>query len=274
MNLTACLTAHIERASRLLQANASGSEVHEARKELKYARAILQLSRKVLSSRQYDHLRVKLRQAAHSLSELRDSEVSVQTCTALLTCCTKNTERAVLQDLVRLLRLRHARLLQRRQRDTAAARAYLREALRTPVMLDAVQNSDITDGVRRSYVRGRKLFRSNVDRPSDARLHTWRRRTNTLRYQLQIVADEIAGFARPIKRLSKLLDLLGMDHDLLVVRLMLEAAPISLPIEAASKLLRRQQVDIRERALRLGSRIYARKPRRFVDRCARHQAAR
>lgn len=266
--LGADLGTHLRRALRLLRPDASAATVHAARKQLKHARAILRLTRDALDRRVYASLQDGLRSAAHSLSELRDSEVLLSTCAALLECSTKRSERAVLRALQRALRLHHARLLQRRASDTGHARSHLRECLQARVPTHAVGWPVLAHGLRRSYRRARKLFKQ-AEQLDDARLHAWRRQVSVLRYQLLTIDRLSKGLAPTARRCHELADLLGLDRDLFLLGCALQSSVGRPSAAAALKLLRRQRTELRRRALQLGAKLYARKPRRFIHHCER-----
>jgi CHAD domain len=267
MDLIEIIVAHTRRALQLLAPDASAAAVHAVRKELKHARAILRLSRDVLPIRWYEYLRVRLRAAADSLGELRDSEVALRTCAALLSCTTKDAERAALVGLQRWLRLRHAQLLQRRTRDIAVARSRLCECLQVHLALDDVEQQALSRGLHRTYRKGRQLFKRATGRWNEDGLHAWRRQASMLRYQLQTVGIRARGFAKMARRSNALADVLGLEHDLFLLGKVLLLWASQLEVVAAMKLLRHQRAALRRRALKLGSKLYVHKAQRFAERC-------
>ena len=97
--------------------------------------------------------------------------------------------------------------------------------------------------------------------PRPEHFHEWRKRVKDHWYHIRLLedvwSDVMGGFASSLKQLE---DWLGTDHNLEVLRgnVAGEAALLHL--------IDRYQGELRERALRMGRRIYSERPSRFLTR--------
>ena len=127
----------------------------------------------------------------------------------------------------------------------------------------------LEEGLGRSYRDGRKAFRRARDHRSGAVWHEWRKRVKDLWYQQRLLS-EVAGpaCAGQAKDAHHLADLLGDDHDLVVLRDALtgEASHTAADLDAVLGLIRHRQEELRRQAILLGERVYAEKPKPFVRR--------
>ena len=121
-------------------------------------------------------------------------------------------------------------------------------------------------GMVKTYRRGRKAMRRAAAAPAEIDFHEWRKQVKHLAYQLRLLRPILgAKFKRKGKHLGILGDLLGNEHDLAVLALTLtrnhpEAIPATGTIVRHIQAHRR---DLQHAALKLGIRIYRKKPRRF-----------
>jgi CHAD domain-containing protein len=261
-------------AKKALKDLASGAtprdaSVHDARKRIKRARAALRLIRKPLGERRFRRANEALRDAARPLSEIRDAKILVEAFDALVE---GGRRRAGLRR-VREALIAHQSSVRRRvfgRKETLkptrdALRAAGERSRRWPVGRHGW--AALGPGVRRVYRAGRKVFAAARRRPTDERLHEWRKQAKYLWHQLEILAPiaptPMEALARQTHRLS---DHLGEDHDLAVLRQRLRRPDARLPraeVEAVSRLIDRRRGELRAKAMRLGTRVYRQRPRRF-----------
>jgi CHAD domain-containing protein len=227
--------------------------VHEARKDIKKARALLRLYRDELDGATYRRENGVLRDAGRELSVLRDEDVLRDTVDALAEHSGRD-----LGDL------RERASGERESVNPELAVEAARNRLtRVIARLDslAVSGTDhraLLDGLDRTYRRGVKRFARAQRRPTDERLHDWRKRAKDLRYQQQLFRpafEELLG--AQAKAAQALSELLGDDHDLAVLAERLEADDPAHPLIAA------RRTELQEQAFRLGRRVYAESPKRF-----------
>jgi CHAD domain-containing protein len=139
--------------------------------------------------------------------------------------------------------------------------------------LDDVRPRTLTDGLRRSYRRGREELERVRKRPGDAeRLHEWRKRVKDLWYQERLLRDAWPGVLKAqAAALDELGELLGDDHDLSVLRDQLTSddgvgAGLAIDLGPVVAAIDHRRTRLQARALAIGIRVYAEKPSAFARR--------
>ncbi len=134
------------------------------------------------------------------------------------------------------------------------------------------------------YREGRKRYRraGNGKARGPADMHAWRRRVKDLRYASEmLVACEAHGSERDVARLRRIAaranelgEVLGEEHDLVMLASWLDAAPRQGPKSRRvgrrtrrelERAIRRRRRKLRRAALRDGDRLYARRPRAVAE---------
>jgi CHAD domain-containing protein len=252
--------------------------VHEARKSIKKSRAALRLARPSIGPL-YGQANSALRDVGRSLSEVRDGRVIVNTLDGLSEAF---PERAGDQSFARVRRT----LVERRDRATRQAMAeHLPEqaAQRTRRVAALVARGPweeagwdfIDGGLRRAYRRGRSALAAAVDDPRGETVHAWRKRVKDRWYHMRLLK---AGWPPVLKKDAKeahsLSDLLGDEHDLVVLQETLEADAGDgwdrADARFLSSLAGRRRAELLAAAVPLGRRLYAEKPSPFTSRIRRY----
>ncbi|MGH7805400.1 MAG: CHAD domain-containing protein, partial [Candidatus Binatia bacterium] len=220
-------SAELERAEATL-ARARGRRraeaIHDARKHLKKARALVKLVRFGIGEEAYRRENAWLRDAGRALAEVRDAHVLVATFSRVR----REAKRRLGAKLVRTVRaalLAHRRAVEQRilERGEAIPRAL--EALRAARsrVEDWSIRGDGWDvlgaGLAKTYGDGRDAFVAAYDDPVDERFHEWRKRGKDLWHELQFLGPAwpamLGALADEAHRLG---DVLGDEHDLAVLR--------------------------------------------------------
>jgi hypothetical protein len=265
--------AQLEQAIALLEGRGEVEPertVHETRKALKRARALVRLQRDAIARKRFRRENAALRDAGRLLAGARDAEVAVDALDALVRA---HPKRLAPSAAVRELR---TRLLAERERAWAqtapgaqtreAALAQLRAA-RLRVACWKPARSDRRSaraGLRRIYAQGRERQRRARRAQSSEALHEWRKRVKDLRYAAEML--ELRGLARRADRLG---ETIGEEHDLTLLAERLRVhrdcfASEKATRKALSKAIERHRERLRRRALKLGKSLYRRTPKRFV----------
>ncbi len=268
---TAQLDRAVDELTRGVEADPE-TAVHAARKAIKKERSLLRLTRGAIGNRRRRE-NDALRHTARALSAARDAE-------ALLATLDHLSKRYVGQLPEQTFEAIRAPLEDRRdqQREqlassdlTARAAAEL-SAVRTRIAdwkMTAGGWGALESGLLRSYRDGRAAFHRARDHRSGADWHQWRKRVKDLWYHERLLSA-VAGPAcvGQAKDAHRLADLLGDDHDLVVLRqaLTAEASHAAVDLDAVLGLVAHRQQDLRRQALQLGARVYAEKPKLFVRR--------
>jgi CHAD domain-containing protein len=251
--------------------------VHGARKDLKKLRAVLRLVRPELGET-YGQENERYRVAARGLSDARDAQVRSATVSGLADRFASDPPAggwAALRDAIGGGPPPDGELAEARE-HAATAIAQGKEKIDS-WPLSRADFKLLRKGLRRSYARGRKRYRAAVADPTDESLHDWRKREKDLWYHLRLLRDgwpEALGPAAD--EAHRLADLLGDEHDLVVLTAYLEsdAATVRGPQRAhLQKLIAKRRSELQSEAFALGERLYAEKPKRFVASIERHWRA-
>lgn len=277
--MRAILHRQIEAAiAELPRHDPTDEEIHEARKQMKAARATLRLLRPVLGEQRYRSENRMLRDAGRALSPARDSTVLVTTLEALVQRApgkrTRNRLAGFETKLRNDARRSHDRVAGSGLRQSGAR---LRTALRR---LDswpepAADWKDVRRSLRDSYRKGRRCARRNARQRDGAILHEWRKRAKYLRSQLQALAPvQHASLKSMTDELHDLSDHLGEEHDLAILST-LARQDRRHPVDgkthkALQRLIGKRRRKLRKRALQVGLPLYAEKPAHFEARLRRY----
>ena len=257
--------------------------IHETRKALKRLRALVGLLREELGEQRFRREHEILRDAARRLAGARDAEVMVGTLDALLQRHPRKLARrhSLIELRKRLVAERVVAV--RRAGDARDTRAQVLRELRS--LHERAQRWNLPErpGIALVEKDLRWIYRQGYDRKGRVargkggarKLHEWRKRVKDLRY-----AAEILGLRPLARRAEELGDLLGEEHDLVVLAAQLPP-PGQAPFKGkrgrrARKILLRKIAQrrrrLRKRALREAERLYRRKPKKFTRRVRRAHA--
>jgi hypothetical protein len=105
------------------------------------------------------------------------------------------------------------------------------------------------------------------ERDDDVALHRWRRRVKTLWYNLRLFEARMPMVTRLTEDLEHLETWLGEDHNLVLLREQIHRVPDEPPSDLAhlTALAERRQKELRRAALSLGARVFAARPKEFLD---------
>ena len=125
----------------------------------------------------------------------------------------------------------------------------------------------VRSGVIQGYSRARKAMRSVKTTPEDAGFHAWRRHVKDHWYHVRLLEGVHPPVGTRVRLLNRLERWLGADHNLVLLRATLLSAPSTFGDERATAVvlgcIEKYQAALRRRALNLGGRLFAFKPRAF-----------
>jgi CHAD domain-containing protein len=258
----------------------SAELVHEARKAIKRMRALARLLRHELGEPEFRRVNDSLRATARRLASARDADVRLATLHTL----TKRHPRVLAPERIRALRERleseRGETIEPADRDRVLADiASMRRQLARWNLVEHDFKA-LAPGLRRIYREGRRRQR-RVER-AHARdtqdLHDWRKRAKSLYYVLDMVGGTSSeSVRRTTGRANRLGDVLGEEHDLWMLGVYLERHPEVFGEDSATRdallaRIARRRRRLRGRALKLGKRLYKRKPGSFTRRIGRSLA--
>lgn len=251
------------------------ASVHNARKRLKEVRALLRLVRDALREKEFHRENKTLRDAARPLSEVRDSTALLEALQSLQKHYAGAVNKNTFEAAKKALRHRRANI---RKRVLLKGKALSRAA----VVVRKVRNrAEIWDlqggswqvlqaGLQRAYKRGHRAMTDASKDSTDANLHEWRKRVKDLRYQLELLKplwpEDMKATAGQAETLT---DLLGDDHDLAVLRDLLDNELKETVTKEASETLKglidSRRADLQNSAMSLGEKLFAESPGQFVE---------
>lgn len=249
--------------------------VHEARKAIKRMRALARLLRYELGEQEFGRVNDSLRNAGRRLAGARDAEVRLATLEGLAESHPKALALEGIGHLRERLELERAQAGEPTNseevlEDIAAMRRQVAQWNLVERDFEA-----LAPGLRRIYREGRRRHarvkhkRENNDVHD---LHDWRKRVKSLYYALDTLgAKKVKGARRATHRADRLGDLLGEEHDLWMLCAYVEEHPRCfgadmLARDALLGRIERRRKRLRKRALKLGARLYKRKPGKFTRR--------
>jgi CHAD domain-containing protein len=269
---------HVANAERALASlRPSGIQVHRARKEIKRSRAALRLLRAALPVATYQREDAALRGAARTLNAVRDARVLVRTLDSLCRRSLALGRQPAVVALSRRLRASQAqaqRQLTDRRAALAGARATLQQVQRRARRWRIGRHgwSRLGPGFQRIYRAGRRAGRAARRHPDTLALHEWRKQVQYLWHALQMLRPlQSRARSRSGARARRLADCLGHEHDLALLQSTVAAYRQSThsvidPLQGAIESRRR---TLRVKAMALGKRLYALKPRAMALRLGR-----
>jgi CHAD domain-containing protein len=245
--------------------------IHEARKSIKKARALLRLVRTELG-RAYPRENERLRDIARGLSAFRDDFVIIETFDDL-----KKKYRAETRNRLRTAR---AGLIRKRNKagtaemvgimvDHAAA-ALARAAERVdawPLRTDGF--AALGPGLEKTYRSGRDALKRLRKNPQPESYHELRKRVKDHWYHIRLLESVWTGAMTAYEKSLKDLETwLGNDHNLAVLRERIVAEPAfygeQKDIDLILDLIGKYQTELRQQSLSLAERIYEEKPGAFT----------
>ncbi len=256
--------------------------VHDFRKRCKKLRGLVRIVRPELGA-SYGVENRSLRDASRSLSASRDAQVMIETIDALVA----DDESGITAECAESIRStlvadsdRAAHELEARPELISAAlgaMADVRERIPSWTIDDDGFGA-LEGGITKVYGRGMHMCRRSADAPTIENLHDWRKRTKYLWHQIQMLEPCQPVVLNPLaKRLKALSDLLGDDHDLVVMIERIELNPERFGDEAAVNSVLESAVERRQRlqnaGLSLGKTIYVDTPEVFAAQLGSYWAA-
>lgn len=242
------------------------SAVHDFRKALRRARAIVTLIADELPKSERRAIRRALQQARRALGIARDHAVVPATLEQL---ALREIERATANAIVAAAAAAAptpSEVKQLLAEGAARAQAQL-EALEAALPPD-VRWMSVMSGVRATYRAARRARRAG--KRDAAQFHAWRRRSKDLTYQLEILTRIVGeGAADAHHACETATDAQGPAVDLIMVRDFIRAHAQTLVPEDVDSLLEAVDAQVRNRvrdARDVGKSAFQRKSRKFTRR--------
>ena len=251
--------------------------VHQVRKRCKKVRGLLRLVRGA-----FDHYaaeNVSFRDAARQLSNLRNVTSVIQAYDRLVDRLSGKQK----QDAFAPIRQRLVLLREKNNGDAFdmsdrlnAIHARMSEARRRVETWTVREEGfgAIRAGLERTYRRARREMRRTLEDPTVEHLHAWRKSVKYHWYQMRLLQGlRPKALKARRKDALRLSSVLGDDRDLTMLREVLlddaEAFGSKEDVAALVALIDRRRKKLHDRAVPLGKRLFAEKPKRFSKGLAR-----
>ena len=241
---------------------------HEARRNLKRARATLRLMQPAFSDEAFADEDALLRGCARSVAGMRDADVLLETLVRFRKRFARSCSIDEVAALERFIRTRREAARPNPGALSGSVRLLRGTAERLRLRMQRpVTSSLVGKALRTIYRRGRKAYESACATSTAEPLHRFRKHAKYFANAVDALDDAVAGRQSKRARLAaRIGDWLGEHHDLeMLDRAMRNSDFIP---RAARKTLRglleKRQRKLRRRALEAGRRLYAARPRRIA----------
>ena len=248
--------------------------IHEARKAFKRLRALVRLSRDALGDEVYRRENATFRAAGRRLSGVRDAAVMVETLDDVGRRFRDELPDGAFAGLREALVADAESAREKTAEDQGAIDDVIAtlEAERGRVaawpLPEHADGGMLAPGFERIYRRGRRALRAARKDTDTEHLHELRKRAKDLWHGAQVMRPAAPKRMKKLAgRAHDLFDVVGEDHDLAVLldgaR---ERADTLAPGELVllDGLVARRRARLQRKALALGRRVYARKPRKMA----------
>jgi CHAD domain-containing protein len=250
--------------------------VHDARKAFKKVRAVLRLVRGEIGAKTYRQENRRFRDAARPLTEVRDAKALVEALDHLAERYPDEAGAVSLADARRVLQSDRRAIRKRVLRDDRTIPAVVAEV---KAAQDRLRDwsiphkgwSALAGGIKATYKRGRRALAAAGEDATPENLHEWRKQAKYVWHQLHLLEPVWPGVMEELaQEVKALADLLGDDHDLVVLRERLAASPEEFGgkrrLTTLLELIDRRRGELGEEAFALGRRLYADRPREITSR--------
>ncbi len=247
--------------------NPSEEAIHEARISLKKIRAVLRLLQDPLGA-SYATENRRLREASHGLAPIRDADARLETLRLIHGKYSTVVTQVIARDIAHGLESQQQTKAQASRLLAPALRQLRRSQETVPDRIGRVGRfSAVRRGVERAYRRAREAM-EKVGTDSDAtQFHAWRRRVKTHTYHVRLFRTLHSTPRSRVRSLERLATCLGDDHNLALLRSTILEMPDKFGDARTTALVLgcivKAQAWRRQEALKLGRRLFGRKPSQF-----------
>ncbi|MDR3458323.1 MAG: CHAD domain-containing protein [Verrucomicrobiae bacterium] len=261
---------HIRRALSRLRHSRHPATIHAVRKDIKKLRAILRLVQAENPDAQRK-LEKALRRAAGQLAASRDARVIFK---AFETLAGRSAARRF-PRLHKTLRKNCDQEARRFRVDDSAelSEKILQKAGRRLTHLKIAKDgwAAVEPGLLESFRQGAQGCQLARRPPSPEHFHDWRKHVKVLWSQLKLLCPAWPAYGRTIiTRLGRLGELLGNDHDLVLLQQFATEHGPAAEAATLNRLILLRHKKLRAAALKLGAQIYQAEPSAVCQRLGRN----
>lgn len=260
----------LQRARQLLR-NCSGPEaIHGARKEIKRARAVLELAQPIARKKEFRGVKKPLRKAAAHLSKPRDATVRAKTLRDLTRRFKRELPRGSFRDQRMALRKKSEREIQKFIDERTEVDRLLRRAAKRFRELKIKTDgwNAVAPGFKAIYRSARNAHHRALQTHSSTDFHEWRKHAKALWCQLKLLEpiwpEQMDHLTRDLETVG---ELLGEDHDLCILRDTLRKSRSNgADLNRLNALITKRQSQLRAQAIAAARNLHLEKPADFCER--------
>jgi CHAD domain-containing protein len=251
--------------------------VHACRKRLKRIRAIVRLVREELGEEVFAVENASFRDAGGSLSEARDAAVLVKTLDGLKKSVEGSAFSGARKKMLARRRAVARRVLQ--AGNGLESVAVLVDEARARVANWKFQRDGwdaLRPNLKRIYAEARSAYEQAKVGGEAELFHDWRKRVKDLWHQCEVLEGIWPEVMNAMaEQFHQLADVLGDEHDLSVLKAVLEAEALARAEEVspAAEVANLKREELQRRAKTLGARIFAERSGAFVRRLGEYWTA-
>jgi len=247
----------------LATAKIADEQIHEARKHIKKARAVILLLR---TSMRTPRARTRLRHAARLLSPMRDAQALIKATDEL--CGTKRRLPAGTCAAIHRHLKKRGTIVRRsadRHKAVQRSRGALGEVRRSLSSWDwsDVGRRHVDAAIQQSYREARRAMKRAEKSVDPTELHTFRKRVKALWYGLRLLGRHPPALHSEVLQLERIEELLGEAHNLFVLQTKTLASLDRDQSASLAKHVEQRRAQLRRRALAQSRRIFAARPKHF-----------
>jgi CHAD domain-containing protein len=261
----------IDRIETLNNSNKKEVLIHDIRTAIKQFRALWRLLRPVIPLEVYERNNTDLRSAGRRLSATRDLEASRSTVVKLLKQKKSLKDRSRLETVLKgLIIQKNFQPIPENGGELNKAIGVLKESRNnfSSLSLDKDGWIALEPGLRETYGRARTEMKRAHKTQDDEYLHSWRKISKYLWYQLQFL-EQIRpdGLEKIVRNLKKLGQQLGNYHDNATLINRLSTTPDffggNKVVDPVIDLLYENNEMIKRASFKTGKKIFSNKPKEF-----------
>ncbi len=267
-------------------ARAKDKAVHAARKRMKRLRAVVRLVRDELGEGVFERENAGFRDAGGTLAEARDAAVLVDTLVEL-----KGDLGGLVYGASRKKLMTRSRVVKKRVLEQAGGLEGV--ALAVEQAIERVGGWTIAsdgwpalkEGLKRVYGDGRDAMSAarvgEMSAHGAELFHEWRKRVKDLWHQCEVLEDIWPAIMEPLAQsFHDLADVLGDEHDLAVLKQVMEADATARgesaetgAVRAVTDVVDQKRLILQGQAMESGKRLFAEKAGEFVKRLGKYWRA-
>jgi CHAD domain-containing protein len=243
--------------------------IHESRKAFKRLRSLLRLARPALGDDEFDRADQLVRAFGKRLAAPRDTYVLIRTWDWLVA----SMGDPIPLDDVELPRKVRGILVAHYLEAIEATIHASAEPQRVTQDLETLEEliadahlwqygeREVQESIRVQFDRCRQLWKKAERKPSEKRLHRLRREAKYLMHQLELASAFVKKSDRKlIENLDQMVEALGKDHDLAVLREAMDAEVAKFAsgedMKVIHKAIRKTQKGLRKKARSVGEKVF------------------